>query len=44
MFVMPVACPSSTNSFGVRRMPSEVSRIAGGIATIKVAISAVAGP
>ena len=29
---------------GVMRMPSEVRRIAGGIATINVAASAVAGP
>ena len=35
--VMPVAWPSSTNCVGVRRMPSDVSRIAGGIATIRVA-------
>ena len=42
--VTPLACPSSTNSRGVWRIPSEVRRIAGGIATITVATSAVAGP
>ncbi|MNT25395.1 hypothetical protein D3C72_1609120 [compost metagenome] len=42
--VSPLACPSSMNSLGVMRIPSEVSRMAGGMATMKVAMSAVAGP
>ncbi len=42
--VIPVASPSSTNSRGVMRMPSDVRRKAGGTATMKVATSAVAGP
>lgn len=42
--VIPSASPSSMNSLGVIRIPREVRRIAGGTATITVAISAVAGP
>ncbi|MNF98507.1 hypothetical protein D3C84_813650 [compost metagenome] len=42
--VTPLASPNSMKCLGVMRIPSEVRRIAGGTATIKVASSAVAGP
>ncbi|MNY70022.1 hypothetical protein D3C86_2080630 [compost metagenome] len=42
--VTPLALPSSMNSLGVMRIPSEVRRNAGGSATMNVAISAVPVP